>query len=267
VHPGRATGPADDRVLAAYLTAAALLEIRALAGRARHDGADPDEVLARIRFLADLCDGMPLGPQSRPSRGRRASERERALRERPMSHVWQVSGPEKREWMLREIDRIGYAWTPPPPLPVTPRGPAGLSLRQRAGLTRWPVTVPREARVLKAVDGEALLALHGVTGEGDAHVRWLRAHVDLPSPHFLLPDPAPGLAPAGDGQWWCRALVRMVDGEQVAERLLVRADDFRDLPATVPRLRQRRLAHAVRGTGRDVYLWRRDHDAAGCGCC
>ncbi|MFI0719882.1 hypothetical protein [Streptomyces sp. NPDC021224] len=263
----------DDRELAAYLTAVALGQIRALAGRARREGADPAEALSRIRFLADLCDNMPLGPRRRrPAGARRPSAYDRAVRERPMSYVWQVSGPEKREWMHREIERAGFRWTPPPPIPQPRPGPVGLSPRERAGLTSWPVRAPREARVLKALDGEALLALLGGTGERTAerseHGVWLRAHVDLASQHFLYPDPASPRLPAVEGQWWCGALVRMADGEQVRTALRMRADDFRALPSTEPRLRQRRLVHVARATERDLGLWARDHDpVCGAGRC
>jgi hypothetical protein len=269
----------DDRTLAAYLTAMALLEIRALAGRAGRapEVADPAEALARIRFLADLCENMPLGPPRRRSRTTgRTFGRDRSMRERPMSYVWQISGPEKRQWMEREIERAGFQWTPPPPLPVPQPGPVGLSLRERAGLTGWPVKgsagrspLPREARVLKAVDGEGLLALYDRAGEGTAgpseYEVWLRAHVDLAARHFLFPDPTiPARSDAGteDGRWWCRALVLMVDGEQVRTTLPVRADAFRALPSTESRLRQRRLASIALATERDFYLWRRDHDPA-----
>lgn len=260
----------DDRELAAYLTAIALVQIRSLAGRAGRAEADPAEALSRIRFLADLCDTMPLGPpQRRPRSSRRPSAYDRAVRERPMSYVWQVSGPEKREWMHHEIERAGFRWTPPPPIPRPQPGPAGLSLRERAGLASWPVAAPREARVVKVVDGEALLALLGGTEERSELGVWLRAHVDLASRHFLVPDPAARWRPAVEGLWWCRVLVRMVDGEQVRDYLRMRDDDFRALPSTEPRLRQRRLAQVMWATERDLGLWQRGHEpvcgTGGCG--
>lgn len=272
----------DDRRLAAYLSAMAFMEIRGLAGRARRGlgRMTPVEALERIRFLADLCDNMPLSPAPRRRRkarnGGRMSPRERAMRERPMSYVWAVSGPEKRAWIIGHIERAGWSWTPPPPLPATPKGPMGLSWWQRTGLARWPVTtrpgqvpLPREARRVKAVDGDVLFALHekdkGDHPGSDAHLAWLRAHIDRRGEHFLFPEPAPAYGPDPEpdfasAPWRCGVLLRMADGEQVRDAVTLLPETFRALPSTLPRLRQRRLVHVARATRRDLHLWDRDHE-------
>nr|WSX75537.1 hypothetical protein OH826_17605 [Streptomyces sp. NBC_00899] len=276
--PARA-GEIDDRKLAAYLAAMALLEIRSLAGRARRL---PDEVSAadtfdRIRFLADLCENLPLSarPRSRQSSRRKpVSTHERAMRERPMSWNWNTAGPEKRAWILSHIEQAGYPWTPPPPLPVPRKGIPALSARQRIGLLAgWPVKtpssrqpLPRKARVLKALDRDAILALYEEAG----HLRlglgagspWLRAHLDPSGPHFLFPDPANCYWPdpkAGRHWWQCCVLLRRIDGERVSSMLAVLPETFTALPSTVPRFRQRHLAHVARATEGDTGLWGRDH--------
>ncbi|MEV4823225.1 hypothetical protein [Micromonospora sp. NPDC049274] len=274
-----------DREMAALLAARAFTEIRYLAATARHGSEDGslDEDLERIRSLADLCHHMPGIARPRPwrpsRRGATASSSQQAMAERPMSWTWNTSGPSGRAWMLRQIEEAGARWTPPPPLPVHGRTPPPMTLSQRAGvlLGRWPVKapvgrlpLPAEARVLKALDTDALCALSeeagrrrlGLGGGGP----WLRAHLDADGVHYLVPDPAdyywPGNQSARGGtiRWWqCTALVRMSDGDQVSSMLAVLPETFTALPSTVNRRQQLRLVHLARAAGRDTYLWGRDH--------
>ncbi|MDH6130205.1 hypothetical protein P3T39_007198 [Kitasatospora sp. GP82] len=148
---------------------------------------------------------------------------------------------------------------------------AVLAAPQIVGLTGWPVKtpsgrppLPREARVLKALDRDAIFALYEEAG----HLRlglgagspWLRAHLDPSGPHYLFPDPADYYWPDAGRRWWqCRVLLRMVNGEQVSGSVAMLPETFTALPSTLPRLRQRRLAHIARATERDSYLWGRDH--------
>ena len=158
---------------------------------------------------------------------------------------------------------------------MTPRQWVGVHLG------RWPVRppsgrrpLPAHARVLKALDADAVCALYEEAGRlrlglgGDA--AWLRDHLDLDGVHYLMPDPAsyywPG-NPDGKGgtiRWWqCAALVRMSDGEQVTGMVAVLPETFVALPSTLARRRQLRLAHRIRATERDTYLWGRDRTADG----
>ncbi|MFI5647970.1 hypothetical protein [Kitasatospora sp. NPDC051705] len=110
----------EDRELAARLAGEALFEIRSLAVRAgRHPDEGPaaevvDEIDAWAKFCTELLAAS--GTRRRRRLGDLCSPRERALTERPMSHVWNVSGPERRAWILRQVDRSGLGWTPPPSL-------------------------------------------------------------------------------------------------------------------------------------------------------
>jgi hypothetical protein len=54
----------------------------------------------------------------------------------------------------------------------------------------------------------------------------------------------------------------MVDGEQITGSLAVLPETFTALPATLPRIRQRRLAFAAQMLERDFGLWFRDHEAS-----
>ncbi|MFF3252718.1 hypothetical protein [Actinacidiphila glaucinigra] len=268
----------DDRELAALLADRALWEIRVLAVDARSQtGEDSSaEAVEKINNWADFCHAM-LGVSKkhhwRPSRGT-PSRREQAMLDRPMSYRWTVSSPERRAWIVRQIDSAGFDWTPPPPLPRPRIGVPALSMWQHLRLLKgWPVKtppgrqrLPRQARVLKALDREAIFALYEEAGRrrlglGKASP-WLHAHLDPDAPHFLFPDPADYYWPAPDTgrPWWqCRVLLRMVDGEQVGGSLAVLPETFTALPSTVPRLRQRRLALIARTTERDAGLWNRDH--------
>ena len=157
-------------------------------------------------------------------------------------------------------------------------------MRQWIGvlLGRWPARAPAgrlplpvEAGVLKALDTEAMCALHEEAerrrlglGKGRA---WLRAHLDPEGVHYLVPDPAdyywPGNSDGRGGtiRWWqCTALVRMYDGEQVSGMVAVLPETFVALPSTLTRRQQVRLVHRARATERDTYLWGRDHKAV-CG--
>ncbi|MEV6931933.1 hypothetical protein AB0M46_46620 [Dactylosporangium sp. NPDC051485] len=132
--------------------------------------------------------------------------------------------------------------------------------------------LPAEARVLKALDIDAICALHEEAGRLRLGLGtggpWLRAHLDPDGVHYLVPDPAsyywPG-NPDGKGgtiRWWqCTALLRMCDGEQVTGMIAVLPETFTALPSTLRRSEQLRLAHVARTTERDTYLWGRDHKA------
>lgn len=268
-----------DRAVAGLLAYEALVEIRYLAGQARRqpEKSSPDKVLERIRFLAALTHNLPLvaRPQGRwrPSHRAPTSRRERAMRDRPMSWTWNTSGASGQEWMLRHIARTGYRWTPPPSLPTPRKDHADWGVRQRIRLLAgWPVRtppgrqpLPRQARVLKALDRDGIYALYEEAGRrrlglGSASPR-LRAHLDADALHYLFPDPAVYYWPDDDRPWWqCRVLLRMVDGEQTTGSLAVLPDTFTALPSTLPRMRQRRLALTARMLERDYYLWYRDHE-------
>ncbi|MFD7551970.1 hypothetical protein [Streptomyces sp. NPDC059816] len=266
----------DDRALAASLANEALLEIRLLITRAktRPGELSSGEAIDRIHDLVGFSREMLAVSRPhrwRPSRRGTPSRREQALLDRPMSYRWNTSGPERRAWILRHVDREGLRWTPPAPLPAPHKGAPALSLRHRLGLLAgWPVKappdrqpLPRHARVLKALDSEALISLYEARGM-ERHGAWLRTHLDSDAPHFLFPDPADYSWPdpdAGRDRWECRVLLRMVDGEQVNGLLDLAPETFAALPSTVPRLRQRHLAYVARATERDSYLWGRDHES------
>ncbi|MFG2089394.1 hypothetical protein [Spirillospora sp. NPDC048824] len=274
-----------DRDVAALLAAKAFIEIRCLAGNARRRSEDSsvEEDLDRMRFLADLCHNMPgiARPRRwRPSRkGASLSSFQQAMAQRPMSWTWNTAGPEGRAWMLRHVEQAGLTWTPPPPLPAHRKGPSPMTLRQWAGvlLGHWPVRapigrqpLPAEARILKALDTDAICALYTEAGRLRLGLGkggpWLREHLDPDGVHYLVPDPAsyywPGNSNASGGKirWWqCTVLLRMYDGEQVSGMLAVLPETFAALPPTVPRREQLRLLHRARSTERDTYLWGRDH--------
>ncbi|MFF9344900.1 hypothetical protein ACF1CG_34740 [Streptomyces sp. NPDC014773] len=274
-----------DRDVAALLAARAFIEIRHLAGSTLHESGDtPEEILERIRFLANLAHNLPGVARPRPAissrLGTRPGSREQAMAARPMTGVWHTAGPKGQAWILRHIEQAGRNWTPPPPLPERRKGPSPMTPRQWAGLLlgRWPVRtpagrqpLPAAANVLKPLDTETLCVLHDEArrlrlglGGGEP---WLRAHLDPDGVHYLLPNPAsyywPG-TPINDAEigWWqCTALLRMSDGEQVSGMVAVLPETFTALPSTLPRWQQLRLAHRARSTERDAYLWGRDHKA------
>ncbi|MFE2911204.1 hypothetical protein ACFXI0_06960 [Kitasatospora indigofera] len=278
----------QDRDVAALLAAGVLVEIRSLAGspgRAAQDES-PEEVLGRIRALADLGHNLPgvaRPPRGGPvRRGLPLDGFDRAMDERPMSWAWNTAGPEGRAWMLEHIQREGRTWTPPPPLPEPRVDPSPMRPWQWVGLLlgRWPVRtpfgrrpLPADANVLKVLDTGAICALHDEArrlrlGLGGA-APWLRAHLAPDGVHYLLPDPAdyywPGNPDGRGGRigWWqCTALLRMRDGAQVGAMVAVLPETFAALPSTLPRRKQVRLAHRVRSVQRDAVLWGRDHEAA-----
>ncbi|WP_194926859.1 hypothetical protein [Catenulispora pinisilvae] len=264
--------------MAALLSAQAFIEIRVLAGsNAATRDVSPTVRLERIRFLADLCHNLPgiVNPSKmRPVREGVVGSRNRAMAERPMIWTWHTSGPEGQAWILQKVQEAGYRWTPPPPFPEYRKGAPPLTVRQRVGaLAGWPVRtpsghspLPRQARVLKAVDADTVHAL----GKGAGRLRlglghgspWLQAHLDQSAEHFIYPDPAAYYwpAPKAGRPWWqCRVLQRMIDGEQICDSLAVMPQTFTALPPNVGRRRQRQLVQIARGTERDSYLWGRDH--------
>lgn len=155
-----------DRDMAALLAARAFVEIRRLAADALGSHNDShDEVLDRIRFLADLCHNMPgvaRSPFWQPSRwGVSGDSDDRAMAERPLSWTWNTASPRGQAWMLDHIEEDGRAWSPPPPLPEPRKDPLPMTLWQRTGLLlgRWPVRaplghkpLPAEANFLKALE-------------------------------------------------------------------------------------------------------------------
>lgn len=224
-----------------------------------------------ISFLADLAHNLPLNaaPKERPGH---LTRRERAMQERPMSWTWNTAGDEGRQWMLRHIAAADYQWTPPPPLPAPRKDVADWDLRRRLQvLAGWPVRtppgrkpLPRQARVLKALDRDRMYALFEEAGRRRLGLGGgspeLRAHLDPGATHYLFPDPADYYWPGDDRPWWqCRVLLRMVDGERITTSLAVLPETFITLPSNVPRMRQRRLALEARMLERDYYLWARDH--------
>ncbi|MEV4516923.1 hypothetical protein AB0K00_49210 [Dactylosporangium sp. NPDC049525] len=277
--------PVGDAGAAAVIAARALIEIRSLA-RASEPGEH--ERLERIALLADLCHNLPMvaGRRDLPrfsDQGRRSTQ-ERAMDARPMSWTWQTSGSRGRALMLAWLDDAGYRWTPPPPLPETPRGAPRLSVARRVRtLAGWPVSppagrrpLPREAHVLKALSTDAMCEVYAEAGRrrlglGGGSGPWLRAHLDPDATHYLVPDPADYYWPHPDGRipipWWeCLALLTMRDGEQVCTSVAVMPETFTALPSTVPRHRQRQLLQVARATERDTYLWGRDHECTPATC-
>ncbi|GAJ83055.1 hypothetical protein NBRGN_060_01240 [Nocardia brasiliensis NBRC 14402] len=252
----------------------ALVEIRYLAGAARRQ--EPDAVLAddveRIRFLANLCHNLPwvaLPSKERPWRKNMPLRSyDQAIARRPMAYTWETASPEGRAWILHEVDQH-YRWTPPPPLPAPRVEPPHLSWWRWIGWPgQWPVrppdghrALPRQARVLKALDADAVCALYP-----DPFRSWLRHHLDPESTHYLVPDPSDYDWPDPKAEisfWWCRTLVRMSDGALITDSVRVPIKTFAALPSTVPRRRQRRLLHLARAVERDLGLWNRDRDDDG----
>jgi hypothetical protein len=191
-------GEIDDTELAGFLAGEALVEIRILAIRARQhpDDLPPGVAADKISDWADFSRdmlGVSRSRRRRPSRGT-PRMREQAMSERPMSYRWNTCGPERRAWIMGRIDRAGLRWTPP--LPTPSKGVPALTVRQRVSLPAgWPVKtppgrqpLPHVARVLKALDREALVAFYQERGQ-ETHGAWLRAHLD---PDATLPFPGPG---------------------------------------------------------------------------
>lgn len=135
---------ADDRSVAALLAYEALVEIRTLSGSAHASREDLSaaDTLQRVRWLANLCHNLPLiarAPAARTLRRTAASERERAMAERPMSWTWETSGSEGQKWILDRLEEAGLRWTPPPPLPVSRKRAHAPASGARVRLLRgWP---------------------------------------------------------------------------------------------------------------------------------
>jgi hypothetical protein len=140
---------------------------------------------------------------------------------------------------------------------------------------RWPVQapqgrsqLPREARILKAVDGFTLWMLYKEAerlhlGLG-CGAEWLEAHFDEDGPHYLVPEPHEDFWP---DRWHCLALIRMRDGEQVRSSVFVRPVAFLDLVENVHHKRQRQLRRRLRALDRDTFLWSVDHVLEQPDCC
>jgi hypothetical protein len=252
----------DDRTVGALLASEALIAIRFAARQARRTPDDPpDAVLERIAWLADLVHNAPLGPPRkwRPSSPGRTSRREQAMIDRPMTWTWATSGEEGRRWILERIERHGFRWTPPPPLPTPRKNAVDWTLRRRLRvLAGWPVRtppglqpLPKESRALKALTIEQIGALH----EG------LAADADPNAVHYVFPDPGKYNWPNDERrQWLCTALLRMVDGERITGSVTMLPEEFVALPSTVSRVRQRYLVLRAHMLERDYHLWRLDRD-------
>src|SRR5260370_28751790 len=100
-------------------------------------------------------------------------------------------------------DGGGGGGTPPPPLRIPKKAPPPLPAWQRMGLPgTWPVRTPpgraplrRQARVLKALDTDAICAVYEEAGRLPLglgkRAPWLRPPLDPRATHYLVPDPAP----------------------------------------------------------------------------
>jgi hypothetical protein len=257
----------NDSEAAALLSSRALIEIRYLAWQAiSEDDQPPAEKFERIHFLANLCHNLPGIARAGP----------RVARDRSaMEWVWSTAGPEGQTWILDTIRDADCEWTPPDPHRPPAKGPPRLSVPRKLGaaLGRWPVraplgrrSLPPNARVVKALNTEKMVVLHEEAerlelGLGSSS-RSLRAHLDPDGVHYLMPDPASYYWPDPEGEirWWeCRALLRMYNGTQVSTSLAVLPERFDSLSDNLPRRRQRELAHLIRATGYDLYLWGQDH--------
>lgn len=257
--------PAGDRDVAGFLAYRSLIQIRALASRARRapDEAAKDAALEEIRYLADLVHNVPLGPPRPRSRPHRPlSRRDRAMRDRRMTWTWETAGERGRRWILDRLAEDGYRWVPPPPLPVPRKNASAWTLAQRLRvLAGWPVRtppgcrpLPRQARVVKELAYDQMCELYGSAA--------IRAHLDPEAAHYLFPDARDAWDwPSEDSpQWHCRVLLRMTDGESITGHVPVRPETFVALPSTLNRLRQRRIVLAARMLERDYHLWRRDRE-------
>lgn len=264
-----------DRTVARFLASEALREIRATASRGRREPETRAAALERVWFLANLCDNLPLsdGPSFGGKPRHELTRPEQAMADREMSYAWNIAGSEGREWYLSRIARLGVPWTPPPPLPTPRKGPPALTWRERRSLLAgWPVLtpagqtpLPRGSRMLKVVNTATLQRLHDGPSPRPRGDPWLSAHLDPAAEHYLHPDPGPYNWPTEQSpEWLCRALVRMSDGEQVTFATRTSPETFADLPSTLPRRRQRRLAVITRATERDLHHWKLEHEAV-CG--
>ncbi|WP_190232816.1 hypothetical protein [Streptomyces avicenniae] len=102
----------DDWHVGSFLKNIALLEMRAMARRAKPVEMWPsDDYVACIAWLADMCHNMP-DVSLRRGGVRRISFRG-ARRERPFLYAWSVADPIGREWILDRLRREGIAWKPP----------------------------------------------------------------------------------------------------------------------------------------------------------
>ena len=218
--------------------------------------------------------GIANAPKRQPARTGVMSSRVRAMAERPMIWTWHTSGPEGQAWILQRVKEAGHRWTPPPPFPEYRKGAPELTTRQRVrSLAGWPVRtpagrdpLPKQARVLKAVNADTVSALYEEAGRlqlglGQASP-WLRAHLDQSAEHFIYPDPASYYWPdprSGRPWWQCRVLLQMIDGERIRSSLAVMPATFTALAWNVGRFRQRQLVQIARGTERGDGLWLKDH--------
>jgi hypothetical protein len=271
----RQAAAADASLL---LVQEALVAIGAMAHLRQDLAADDDQdepsgdYHERIRLIADVCHNLP-GYLRTSSPGTSVEG---------LQYAWDTATATQRRWLRDTLADHGRVITDlvvesaaptPPPRPGVPRLP--LSRQVAILFGRWPVRtprgeqpLPRAARVLKALDTQEICALY----EDAARLRlglgkggpWLAAHLDPSGTHYLVPDPADYYWPEPDGRirWWqCRALLRMVDGQQVSSMVVVLPERFSALPDNVPRREQLRLVHLIRATRYDSYLWGQDHKA------
>ncbi|MFC7533803.1 hypothetical protein [Actinoplanes sp. GCM10030250] len=102
----------DDLSAGSFLKNLAILEIRAMARRAKPLEFWPDDdYTACIAWLADLCHNMP--DLSRRAGGVHGVLRLRRDQGRPFRHAWQAADSLGRHWIVDRLKREGLAWDPP----------------------------------------------------------------------------------------------------------------------------------------------------------
>jgi hypothetical protein len=103
----------DDFEAGSFLKNLAILEIRAMARRAKPVESWPnDDYVACIAWLADLCHSMP-DESLRGGWIHKVLRRLRGQRQRPFLHAWQVANVLGREWIVDRLKREGKVWYPP----------------------------------------------------------------------------------------------------------------------------------------------------------
>lgn len=103
----------DDFEAGSFLKNLAILEIRAMARRAKPVETWPDDdYVACIAWLADLCHNMP-DTSLRGGAASRVLGRLRGYQQRPFLHAWRMADARGREWVMDRLNREGKSWFPP----------------------------------------------------------------------------------------------------------------------------------------------------------